>query len=169
MTIIKTKDLILRKAKKGDMESLWENFNDGLVTKSFVTFPTEKKFKSDFKQGILKKEKDGERLVIEVNRKAVGKINISLFDPYNKTQAKIGYWIGKDYRGKGIVTKAIKLAVPYWMKKYKLKRVEARARTYNKASARVLEKAGFKLEGILRKNIYKDGKWYDDFLYARVR
>jgi len=55
------------------------------------------------------------------------------------------------------------------MKKYKLRRIEARARTYNKSSARVLEKAGFKLESILRKNVLKDGKLYDDFLYARLR
>ena len=165
----KTKDFILRLPKKGDEISLWENYNDRLVIKSFVTNPTEKQFKSDFKKGLKKKEKNAERLIIEVDGKAVGKINVKLFDPYNKTKAKIGYWIGKKYRGRGIVTKAIKLAVPYWIKKYKLRRMEARARTYNKSSARVLEKAGFKLEGILRKNVLKDGKLYDDFLYARVR
>ncbi len=167
--IFKTKDFILRLPKKGDEISLWENYNDRLVIKSFVTNPTEKQFKSDFKKGLKKKEKNAERLIIEVDGKAVGKINVKLFDPYNKTKAKIGYWIGKKYRGRGIVTKAIKLAVPYWIKKYKLRRMEARARTYNKSSARVLEKAGFKLEGILRKNVLKDGKLYDDFLYARVR
>lgn len=166
---IKTKNFVLRPPKKGDENSLWDNYNDPQVIKSFVSNPTERQFKKDFKKGLKKKEKDGERFVIEVDGKAVGKININFFDPYNKTKAKIGYWIGKKYRGRGIVTKVIKLAVPYWMKKYKLKRVEARARTYNKASARVLEKAGFKLEGILKKNVLKDGKLYDDFLYARVR
>ena len=165
----KTKDFILRPPKKGDENSLWENYNEPQVIKSFVTNPNEKQFKSDFKKGLKKKEKDAERLIIGVDGKAVGKINVKLFDLYNKTKAKIGYWIGKKYRGRGIVTKVIKLAVPYWMKKYKLKRVEARARTYNKSSARVLEKAGFKLEGILRKNVLKDGKLYDDFLYACVR
>ncbi len=165
----KTKNFILRPPKKGDEGSLWENYNEPQVIRSFVTNPTEKQFKSDFKKGLKNQEKDAERFVIEIDGKAVGKINIKLFDPYNKTKAKIGYWIGKKYRGKGIVTEVIKLAVPYWMKKYKLKRVEARARTYNKASARVLEKAGFELEGILRKNVLKDGKLYDDFLYARLK
>src|SRR3989344_4381118 len=117
--IFKTKTFTLRSPKKGDEDSLWENYNDPLIIKGFVTNPTEKQFKSDFKKGLKKKEKDAERFVIEVNGKAVGKINIKLFDPYNKTKAKIGYWIGKKYRGKGIVTKAIKLAVPYWIKKYK--------------------------------------------------
>jgi len=165
----RTKQFILRLPRKGDEESLWENYNDPTIIKSFVTSPSEKKFKSDFNKGLKKKEKDGERLVVEVDGKAVGKINVRRIDPFNKTKAKIGYWIGKDYRGRGIVTEAIKLAVPRWMKKYKLKRVEARARTYNKASACVLEKAGFKLEGIMKKNVYKNGKWYDDYLYARVR
>jgi [ribosomal protein S5]-alanine N-acetyltransferase len=167
--IFKTKEFILRPAKKEDVDSLWENYDDPLVKKSFVTNPSKKKFYDDFKNGIKKKEKDAERFIIEVDGKAVGKINLKLVDPYNKTKAKIGYWIGKDYRGKGIVTKIVKLVVPFWMKKYHLQRVEARARTYNKSSARVLEKAGFHLEGVLRKNVLKDGELYDDFLYARVR
>ena len=167
--IFKTKNFILRPPKNGDENSLWQNYNDSRVMKSFVSNSTEGQFKKDFKKGLKKKEKDAERFVIEVNGEAVGKINMKLFDPYNKTKAKIGYWIGKKYRGKGIVTKVVELVVPYWMKKYKLIRVEARARTYNKSSVRVLEKAGFKLEGILRKNVLKDGKLYDDFLYSLVR
>lgn len=154
--------------RKGDVDSLWNNYNETRVIKSFVTNPTEKKFRDDFRKGLRKKEKDSERFVIEIDGEAVGKIYINLVDPYNKTKAKIGYWIGKKYRGKGIVTKVVKIAVTYWVRKYKLRRVEARARTYNKSSARVLEKAGFKLEGILRKNVLKDGKLYDDFIYARV-
>jgi RimJ/RimL family protein N-acetyltransferase len=42
-------------------------------------------------------------------------------------------------------------------------------RAKNKASARVLEKAGYKLEGILKKNKCVDGEFLDDFLYAKVR
>jgi len=164
----KTKEFILRMPRKGDVDSLWNNYNETRVIKSFVTNPTEKKFRDDFRKGLRKKEKDSERFVIEIDGEAVGKIYINLVDPYNKTKAKIGYWIGKKYRGKGIVTKVVKIAVTYWVRKYKLRRVEARARTYNKSSARVLEKAGFKLEGILRKNVLKDGKLYDDFIYARV-
>lgn len=167
--IYKTKQFTLRPAKKGDVDSLWKNYNDSEVIKSFVTNPTKKKFYEDFKEGILKKEKNGERFVIEIDGLAVGKINLKLTDPFNKTKAKIGYWIGKKYRGKGITTKVVKITVSYWMKKYKLVRVEARARTYNRASARVLEKAGFKLEGILRKNVNKEGKFYDDFLYAKIK
>ena len=166
---LKTRNFILRLPKNGDEISLWKNYNDSEVIRGFVTSPTKKQFMSDFKKGLKKKEKDAERFVIEVDGEAVGKINMKLFDPYNKTKAKIGYWIGKKYRGKGIVTEVVKLIVPYWMNKYKLSRIEARARTYNKASARVLEKSGFKLEGILRKNVLKDGKLYDDFLYARIK
>lgn len=42
-------------------------------------------------------------------------------------------------------------------------------RTFNKASARVLEKSGYKLEGILRKNKFKDGKYLDDMLWAKTK
>ena len=54
-------------------------------------------------------------------------------------------------------------------KKHKLKRISAMGRAKNKASARVLEKSGYKCEGILRKNKCVDGVYLDDFIYARVK
>jgi len=167
--IIKGKGFLLRPARKEDADSLWENYNDKEVARGMATMETEKQFKKEWKEGFKKKDKNSDRFVIEIDERAVGKITMKMFDPYNKSKAKISYWIGKGYRGKGITSLGVKLAVGYWFKKFKLVRIEARARTYNKASARVLEKAGFKLEGIMRKNIFKDGKHYDDCLYARVK
>jgi RimJ/RimL family protein N-acetyltransferase len=51
----------------------------------------------------------------------------------------------------------------------KLKRLTAKVFLPNKASARVLEKNGFKLEGILKKDLAKGGKYYDVYLFARVK
>ncbi len=69
--IIKTKNFILRPPKKGDEDSLWQNYNDLQVIRGFVTSPTEKKFREDFKKGLKKKEKDAERFIIEVEGEAV--------------------------------------------------------------------------------------------------
>ena len=81
----------------------------------------------------------------------------------------MAYWIGKKYRNKGIMTEAVKLITKYAFKKYKLKRLVVYTRSFNKASRSMLEHAGFKLEGILRKNKWKKGKYLDDCIYALVR
>ncbi|MEM3593035.1 MAG: GNAT family protein, partial [Candidatus Micrarchaeia archaeon] len=94
-------------------------------------------------------------------------ITLSMIIPNHK--GKLGFWIAKEYRRKGIMTKAVKLATDYWFKKYRLKRIYANTRKWNKPSARVLEKAGFKFEGLIRKDVMKDGKYYDNLLFAKIR
>jgi len=167
--IIKTKKFILRSPKKGDEDSLWENYNDKTIAKNMVLMETEKEFKGRWKDSFKKKKGVNLINIIEVNGNSAGAISLRGTDEYNKTKATISYWIGKKYRNKGITTKALRLFTDYAFKKLKLVRIQANVRTFNKASARILEKAGYKLGGIRRKNVLKEGKFYDDFLYARVR
>jgi [ribosomal protein S5]-alanine N-acetyltransferase len=120
----------------------------------------------DFK----KKNPFGECFAIEVNGEFAGYVELhDLNKEHNKHKGEIGYVIHPDFRGKGIASKAVKLLTDYGFKKYKLKRISAMGRVKNKASARVLEKAGYQCEGILRKNKCVDGKYLDDFIYARVK
>jgi RimJ/RimL family protein N-acetyltransferase len=64
--------------------------------------------------------------------------------------AEIGYWARADVRGRGLTTRATRLAARWVMKAYGVERVQLRAEAQNAASRRVAEKAGFLLEGILR-------------------
>lgn len=164
---IKGKGFILRRIKKSDFENWWKNINDKTIAKNFITNPRNlKEARKEFNKKI-KYGKGNDNFVIEVDKGAVGEIGLHYIIP--KLKAILSFWIGKDYRNKGIVTSATKLIMDYGFKKHKLRRIYANVRVYNKASARVLEKCGFKLEGIQRKNVLKNGKYYDDFLYARVR
>ncbi len=171
--IIKTKGFVLRPPKLSDARNIYEYQQEKEVKKNFMAVPKNineaKKeirayLKSKFKKGIIK-----EHFVIEVNGKVVGEIGFRAKDPYNQTKAKITYWIAKKVRGKGITTKALKLVTNYAFKKYKIKRMIGVCRTFNKGSARILEKAGYKLEGILKKDAYKNGKHYDNMVWAKVR
>jgi len=167
--IIKSKKFILRPAKLSDAENIYKYQQEKEVKKGFMTTP---KSVNEVKRDILKSKKNkttGESFVIDINGKAIGEISLHFDDPFHKKKMKIAYWIAKDYSGKGITTKAVNLVVKYAFKKYKLVRLWAWCRTFNKASARVLEKAGFKLEGILRKNKFKNGKYLNDMVWARVR
>ncbi|PJA11681.1 MAG: hypothetical protein COX65_09825 [Elusimicrobia bacterium CG_4_10_14_0_2_um_filter_56_8] len=84
-------------------------------------------------------------------------------------RAELGYWLGVEYWGQGIVTEAVKMVTRYAFKELGLRRVYAHVVPANKASARVLEKAGYKYEGLLRKHAMKRGKTFGLLLYAKIR
>ena len=72
------------------------------------------------------------------------------------------------HQGKGIATRAVKSITDYGIRDLGLQRIFAEPYVTNPASARVLEKAGFTREGILRANVFKDGQVLDQFLYSYI-
>lgn len=161
---IKTKWFIVRSPKLKDVDELWKAYNDEGVAQGMVFPDSEKEFKSKFKKRLKNKRKDRDELVIEIDGKAVGEVK--LHDIIPKLKGKTSSYLHKDYRNKGIMSEAKKVALDYWFKKYKLRRIYGHCRSYNKASARSMEKAGYKFEGVMKKNTLKNGKYYDDYLYA---
>jgi ribosomal-protein-alanine N-acetyltransferase len=108
-------------------------------------------------------------LCIEVDGEAAGSIAILFEGDVSRRSAEIGYWLGRAYWGRGIVTAAVKELSDYALKHFALCRLYAGVFEYNPASARVLEKAGYQLEGRLRKSVTKDNQTVDSLLYALVR
>ncbi|MEO8149125.1 MAG: GNAT family protein [Bacteroidia bacterium] len=90
---------------------------------------------------------------------------------YNKDSHKeeIGYWMGKPFRGNGITTAAVKKFTDYLFSNRKYIRIEAQTYMHNTASQKVLEKAGFEFEGILKKNFVKKGVYIDNRLFAKIK
>lgn len=105
---------------------------------------------------------------IEYNSEYVGNIGLMIgTDVYRKT-AEIGYFIGEDYWGKGITTKAVNLITDYAFNKLNIVRIHTGVFEYNTASMKVLEKCGFQKEAIFKKSIYKDNKIWDEHRYALI-
>jgi len=98
----------------------------------------------------------------------VGTISLDRDEDVYKHTAEIGYWIGEPYWGKGIVTTAVELITDYGFDQLKLKRIHTGIYEYNKASIRILEKCGYKFEGIFEKNVFKDGEFYDEYRYGKI-
>jgi ribosomal-protein-alanine N-acetyltransferase len=69
----------------------------------------------------------------------------------------MGYWLGEPYWGKGLMTEAVAKFTEYAFKSFQLMRIYAEPYASNPNSCRVLEKAGFVLEGRLRSSVLKDG------------
>jgi RimJ/RimL family protein N-acetyltransferase len=105
---------------------------------------------------------------IDYNGEYVG--NISLVpgqDVYRKS-AEIGYFIGEPYWNKGIATVAVDLITEYGFGVLGLVRIHTGVFDYNPSSQRVLEKCGFRKEGVFRKAILKEGKIRDEIRFAKI-
>jgi ribosomal-protein-alanine N-acetyltransferase len=81
---------------------------------------------------------------------------------------QIGYWIGERYAGKGLMLEAVNLLVHHAFAELRLHRIEAACIPDNLRSLRLLEKAGFQREGLLRSYLRINGMWQDHYLYALV-
>lgn len=103
---------------------------------------------------------------IEINEKAVGGIGIHPQTDIMRKNAELGYWLGESYWGQGIITKAIQEVTAFAFKTYDITRIYARPFGTNIASHKVLEKSGFKLEAKIEKNIFKNGEFLDELIYA---
>lgn len=90
-------------------------------------------------------------------------------DPIYRGTAEVGYWLGRAWWGRGIMTRALIALVPWAFERFDLIRIEAGVFETNPASARVLEKAGFALESRQAKSVIKDGRVLDRLLYVRFR
>jgi RimJ/RimL family protein N-acetyltransferase len=108
-------------------------------------------------------------LCIEVDGQAAGSISVLFKEDISRREVEIGYWLGRSFWGRGIVTEATRVLSEYALAHFDLCRLYATVFEYNPASARVLEKAGFSFEARLRKAITKDGQTVDGLLYALVK
>ncbi|MFC0518195.1 GNAT family N-acetyltransferase [Mucilaginibacter angelicae] len=106
---------------------------------------------------------------IVINDSAVGAIDFKQGDDIYRKNATLGYWLGEEYWGKGIITEAVKLFIPYAFQNFNITRIQATVNGNNQASMRVLEKAGFTKEGIMRDAIIKGGEVMDEHLYAILK
>jgi ribosomal-protein-alanine N-acetyltransferase len=113
-------------------------------------------------------EKPTTKFCIDIEGAAAGGIGIRIGEDVHRHVGQLGYWLGEEFWGRGIMTEAVSEFVNYCFKKFPLHRIYAEAYANNPASARVLEKARFVLEGRLRKNVVKDGEVLDSLLYART-
>ncbi len=105
---------------------------------------------------------------IEVGGEAVGGIGFMLQQDVERVSAEIGYWLGEPFWGRGIATEALVAVTRHAIQTQRLTRVFALPFASNVASCRVLEKAGYVLEGLLRQSAIKDGVILDQRQYAFV-
>ncbi len=125
----------------------------------------------DFKaqiRGLLRSMDDqtGMPMVIEMDGRVVGQLNVANILYGSVSSAVIGYWISPEVAGRGVTPTAVALATDYLFNIVGLHRVEIAIRPENVASLRVVEKLGFRYEGLKRGYIHINGGWRDHLIFA---
>jgi len=170
--IIKTKLFILRPLKKGDEPAIFKHVNNPKIADAVLEIPYPYKLKDAVKwvkdnlPEYKKKRPKKFNFGIVIGDQVVGAIGLTNI---TKHKAEIGYWLGEKFWGKGIMTQAISFVTKYGQEKLGLVRIYGHAFPFNKASMRVLEKNGYQLEGILKKNVLKNKKFLDTHLFAKIK
>jgi RimJ/RimL family protein N-acetyltransferase len=103
------------------------------------------------------------------NDKLIGVISADNFNPGTTHRAQIGYWLAKPLWGQGIMTDVLRAFVTHAFAEFQVVRLIADVFAFNLGSARVLEKNGFKLEGVLRQHYRKDRKLIDARVYGLLK
>ena len=141
----------------------WEASNPG-PKKAKLGFP-------EFVKMLNQQARSGEALpwAIEFNGHLVGQVTVSSIHYGSLCSATIGYWISQSAAGKGIIPTAVALAVDYCFWARGLHRIEINIRPDNPRSLRVVEKLGFRDEGLREKYLHINGDWADHRTFALTK
>jgi [ribosomal protein S5]-alanine N-acetyltransferase len=160
----------LRRWQETDVTSLVRHANDRRISGNLRDRFPSPYTDDDAREwiGIASGEEPLHHFAIVVDGEAVGGIGLEPQPDVFRRSVEIGYWLGLEYWGRGIMTEAVCAVTEHAIKTLDVCRVFAGVFDPNPASARVLEKAGFVQEGRLRRCVFKDGRMRDQLLYAYV-
>lgn len=129
--------------------------------------PTSFDFKASIKMLLRQMENnEGLPFVIFYKDELVGQLNVANILHGSVSSCVIGYWVVPEVAGKGITPTAVALVMDYVFNFVGLHRVEIDIRPENKASIRVVEKLGLRLEGVKKNYIHINNAWRDHQVYA---
>jgi RimJ/RimL family protein N-acetyltransferase len=106
---------------------------------------------------------------IEVEGQAVGGIGVEPGADVERVSAEIGYWLGRAYWRRGIATEVLRAVTSEVFNRFEFTRIFALPFADNVGSIRVLEKAGYTLEGRLRQSSIKEGQIRDQLQFGMYR
>lgn len=167
-------DFILRPWRREDVEDVLRYANNEKIARNLrniFPYPYIRTDAENFVNSCLEADETCQMFrAIEAEGRAVGSIALCRGgDVYVRT-AELGYWLAEACWGQGIMTRAVRQICREGFEQWDdLVRIYAEPYARNAPSRRVLEKAGFALEGVLRQNVFKEGEVCDSCMYALLR
>jgi [ribosomal protein S5]-alanine N-acetyltransferase len=173
---LKTKRLLLRELKSEDLEEFIEIGNEKAINYFtwYIPYPlTRKKARKAIEkiiEGASKKKRDHYELAITLKKgkKVIGMANIYSLN-YKDKRAKIGYWIGKQYRRKGYAIEASKAMIDFAFGELQFNKLTGKTLAENKASNSLLKRLGFRKMGIAKQDQCVDGILKDCYIWEMLK
>lgn len=163
----------LREYRKEDVKKAQEYVNDPEIKKLLnpgvpflYTFEDEQRWFDS-----LSATKENYSFAIETlkDNRYIGGCGVNSID-WKNSVALIGIFIGdKDYLGKGYGTDAMKTLIKFIFDQMNLNKIKLQVFSFNERAIKSYQKCGFKKEGILRSEIFRDGKYYDEIVMGLLR
>ena len=150
-------------AENANNMNIWNNLRDALP------HPYSEENGKQFIVMAISQPKPATFFAIVVDGKAVGSIGISLHTDVERITAELGYFIGEKYWNRGIMTEVVKQMVAYSFANFPLRKIYATPFDFNLASHKVLQKAGFEREAILKQAAIKNGIVVDLHYYSFIK
>ena len=168
-----TERLILRPLRMSDDRDLYAYASDPEVSRHVLWEPHASLWDSRrFLRAAIRQYRQGLpgsfAITLKDSGRMIGTIGFMWVNVDHKS-AEVGYSLSRDYWNRGIMTEALRRVVDFGFEDLRLNRIEAQHETDNPASGRVMEHAGMRYEGTLRRRLYNKGKFVDVALYAVLR
>ncbi len=158
----------LRPWKPSDIDSLIKYANNWNIAK-YLTGKFPHPYTREAGEKFIQFATSGDPIhifAIEINGEACGGIGLHPQEDIYAKNAELGYWLAEPFWGKGIMSSAVREMVDFGFRTYPITRIYARPFGSNLGSQRVLEKAGFQLEGRFEKTLWKKDRFEDELVYA---
>lgn len=171
--ILETERLLLREISRDDSEGIFSCFSNEHVTRYYgqeiLVHIEQAEAIVDFFANSYK-EKKGIRWGIELKgiQGIIGTVGFNAWSPKHK-RAEIGYEIHPAHWRKGYTFEAVSKAIQFGFDEFGLTRIGAVVFKNNEASNKLLTKAGFQKEGVLRNYMYQNGEAYDTYVYSIIK
>ena len=163
-------EIKLREFKKSDCKRLTELANNENISRNLRDgFPHP--YTIEHAEEFIQKFMDQDPVTffaIEYKGEYVGNISLSKGKDVYRKSAEIGYFIGEEYWNKGIATVAVNLISEYGFKNLDIVRIHTGVYEHNTASQRVLLKCGFVYEGVFKKAVFKQEKFWNEARFAKI-
>lgn len=170
-SILHTQRLVIRDITDDDLPFIHKGLSDPDVIKYYgVSYNTLEEAKSQmawYKE--IESSNTGKWWLIVAANSAIAMGAIG-FNYYQKQHNRIelGFWLLPEYQGSGIMLEALTVLIPDFVAKWNIHRVEALVETENTASKKLLMKAGFLCDGLLRDYEQKDGRYISLEVFSKL-
>ncbi|MCU0386300.1 MAG: GNAT family N-acetyltransferase [Flavihumibacter sp.] len=169
LSACKAGDFLLEPIVKADQPFVFKGLSDPAVIQFYgVSYDSLEATaeQMDFYENLVKEERGAAwKIVDELNQEPIGVLAGYDYQAQHE-KMEIGFWLLPEYQGKGILKSVLPFFLQQLQTLFKLHRLEATVESENLASCRLLERAGFEQEGLLRDCEIKNGKRISLFVYS---